>query len=425
MRLAAVRVERTVLLEALGEGVLDHAVEPTSLLLLVMLVVARGARRVAVTGLLAMTFVAVAVPGEAFVVRTSEGAVAVSADETIDDTLLIRGERVAIDGVVTGDVITGGGRVVIRGTVHGNVVAWAQYVDVDGEVGGSVLASGQFVVVQGRVSGSLYAFAQDVRITEGGSIDGGVASYSDSLAVEGGIARDVRAACGFIGITGSVQRNVGASATRGITVGPRSRIGGTLTAEVPDPDDPEIHPAAALGAEPVVRLADDGTSPSRYLTTSFYIRQALWLVAAFVTGWLLFRLAPGAADVRFETPATALRTLGVGFLCVVAMPVAAVIAGVTLVGLPVALVAFALWGLGIYLAKLPVALFLGRTFLGSYDSGGLAPALLLGLVAVFVAVNLPFVGWIVNLALTLIGVGVLFAWVVAAYRGGDVEPARL
>ena len=68
--------------------------------------------------------------------------------------------------------------------------------------------------------------------------------------------------------------------------------------------------------------------------------------------------------------------------------------------------------------------FLGRTILGPRDPGGPAPALLVGLLAVFVAVNLPFVGWIINLALTLVGVGVLFAWAMSTYRG-RTEPAGI
>ena len=77
------------------------------------------------------------------------------------------------------------------------------------------------------------------------------------------------------------------------------------------------------------------------------------------------------------------------------------------------------------MAKIPVALFVGRAFLGPRGAGEPAPALLVGLLAVFVAVNLPFVGWIVNLALTLIGLGGLFAWAMAAFRAGRVAPARV
>lgn len=242
------------------------------------------------------------------------------------------------------------------------------------------------------------------------------------LTMDGVVERDVLASAYRVELGGVVRRNVTAQAGR-ISVGPRSRIDGTLNARVGDPEDLRIEPGASLDAEPDVLLRND-ESPSRYLTASFYVRQALWLAAAFLMGWLLSRLAPGATAARLEDPAAVLRTLGVGFLCVVATPVAAVIAGVTLVGLPLALVALGVWALGIYLAKLPVAFFLGRTILGPRDPGGPAAALLVGLLAVFVAVNLPFVGWIINLALTLVGVGVLFARVMSTYRG-RTEPAGI
>ena len=394
----------------------------TTLLLLVLLAVARVSRRVVVTGLLAVLLTAVATRSEAIVVRQADGDFVVAAGETLDDTLVVGAERVIIEGTVTGDVIAGGGRVVIRGVVHGNLIAWAQYTEVTGDVGGSLFVSGQDITVQGSVGGGVHAFGQYLRILEGGRVGGSITSSTQMLTVDGVVERDVLAGAYRVELGGAVRRNVTAQAGR-ISVGPRSRIDGTLSARVGDSEDLRIEPGASLGAEPEVLLQND-ESPSRYLTASFYVRQVLWLAAAFLMGWLLFRLAPGATAVRFEDPAAALRTLGVGFLCVVATPVAAVIAGVTLVGLPLALVALGVWVLGIYLAKIPVAFFLGRTILGPRDPGGPAPALLVGLLAVFVAVNLPFVGWIVNLALTLVGVGVLFAWAMSTYRG-RTEPAGI
>ena len=393
------------------------------LLLLLAVPALSGSARRAVPALLAIVL-AVAVPAEAFVSRSSEDDVVVPAGEMVDDTLVARGERVLVDGVVTGDLIAGGQSVVIRGTVRGNVIAWAQSVDLAGDIGGSVFVSSQFVTVQGEVDGSLYVFSQDTRLVGGSRIGGGVASFSNTLTVEGSVGRGVQAAGYRVDVTGAVQGNVYANARR-VAVGPGSRVGGTLTVRIPDTNVLQIDPAATLAAEPVVRSWDDGSSPSRYLTGSFYRGQSVWLVAAFLTGWLFLWAAPGAAAVRFGTPPAVLRTLGVGFLCVVATPVAALIAGLTLVGLPLALVALALWALGIYLAKIPIALFLGRTLLGPRGAGGPALALLVGLLAVFVAVNLPFVGWIVNLALTLIGVGGLFAWALAAYRGSRGAPARV
>ena len=395
----------------------------TVLFMLVLLTFARTSRRVVITGLLAALLIAVAARSEAIVVNAAGGEFVVAAGETLDDTLVAGAERIVIEGTVTGDVIAGGGRVEIRGEVQGNLVAWAQYTEVTGEIGGSLFASGQYLTVRGPVGGGVYAFGQYLQVLEGGRVGGSIASSTQMLTVDGVVEGDVLAGAYRVEIGGVVRRSVTAQASR-ITVGPRSRIDGTLTARVTDPEDLRITPGASLGAEPEVRLLYEESSPSRYLTASFYVRQALWLAAAFLTGWLLSRLAPGATAVRFENPAEALRTLGVGFLCVVATPVAAVIAGVTLVGLPLALVTLGLWALGIYLAKIPVAFFLGRTFLGPRGLDGPAPALLVGLLAVFVAVNLPFVGWIINLALTLVGVGVLFTWAMSAYRR-NTEPVGI
>ena len=392
------------------------------LLLAVVLSVARTFRRPAVTGLLAVVFAALAAPGEAFVVRPSDDDVVVPAGDTIDDTLIASGDRIVVEGTVTGDVMAGARHIVIRGKVGGNLIAWAQYVEVDGEVGGSVFATGQEITVRGSVGGGVHGFAQHVRVIAGGRVAGSVASFGQTLAIDGVVERDVRASGGEVDVTGVVRRNLDAEAMR-ITLGAGSRVGGVLTAKVFDRDDLRIDPGAALGGEPAIVSRADGATPSPYLTGTFYLRQTLWLLAALLAGWLLFRLAPGAADVRFETPAAAIRTLGIGLLCVIAAPVAAVIAAVTLVGLPVAAVAIFLWALAIYLAKIPVALFLGRTILGPSGHGGLAPALLVGLLAVFVAVELPLIGWVIDLALTLIGVGVLCTWVLAAHRASRAVPA--
>ena len=48
--------------------------------------------------------------------------------------------------------------------------------------------------------------------------------------------------------------------------------------------------------------------------------------------------------------------------------------------------------------------------MGVNGPGGVPAALVVGLTTVLVAVNLPFVGWIVNVTLTLIGAGALSGW---------------
>ena len=391
-------------------------------LLVVVLTLAGAVRRPAATGLGLVMFGMVAVPGEAFVVRESDRIVVVPADETVDDTLVANGERIIIEGTVVGDLVAiAADRLEIRGVVRGNVLAAGRYVDVHGEVGGSVFASCEAVNVRGRVGGNLYALAQRVRVLEGGRIGGSVASFGETATIEGTVERSVRAAGGHVEVNGTVQRNVSAAAER-VTVGPQGRIAGSLTARVPEAGSLRIDPGAVLSESPDV-LWDDEASLGRYLTASFYVREVLWLLAALLTGGALFRIAPGAADIRFESLISALKALCLGSLCVLTIPVVAVI-GIALVGLPVAVAALGFLAVGLYLAKIVVAMLLGRAFVGTNGPGGLAAALVVGLTTVLVAVNLPFVGWIINVALTLIGTGALFSGIAYALRAGCSAPTR-
>ncbi len=326
-----------------------------------------------------------------------------------------------VNGTVTGDLIAAGCRVLIRGVVGGNVLAAAQEVEVEGDVGGTVFSAAQFITASGAVGGDLYGWGQGVEVEEGSRIDGNVVSGAATITIDGLVGRDVMAGGQSVEIEGTVQRNVTAVGER-ITVRQPGRIVGNLNAYVSNPDAVEVS-TGAIGGATSVNVPETESRRSEFLTGSFYVGQALRLAAAFLTGWLLFWLVPGAATARFETPLAALQQLGIGFLFVVAVPIAAVIAAITVIGLPLAVVSLVVWIAGLYLAKIVIAIFLGRRLLGRTSDDGIAVALLAGLVAIIVAVNVPYLGSFINLALTLVGVGVLFIWAITAYRSRTVLTA--
>ncbi len=169
-----------------------------------------------------------------------------------------------------------------------------------------------------------------------------------------------------------------------MTVAAPARIGGALTAHVRDADNVDVAPGATVAGGTDVRVAESPETRSKYLTVSFYLGIVLRIAAAFLTGWLLFGLAPRFADVRLDTTVATFKTVGIGFLCVIAVPVGALNVAVTVVGLPLAVIAVWLW--------------------------------LAGLVAVYVAANLPLIGRVINVAVTIAGMGVLFTQLVAWYR---------
>src|SRR5262249_48444756 len=141
---------------------------------------------------------------------------------------------------------------------------------------------------------------------------------------------------------------------------------------------------------------------------SFYVWQTIWLTAAFLAGLLLFWIVPALSRLRPATVRDLLASAGVGLLALVGLPVVALIAAVTLIGLPLGLIALACWLIAMYFAKIVVAGFLGRSLLEKNDThASTALVLLAGLVPIFIAINLPYVGGLVNFLLIVLGLGML------------------
>jgi Putative zinc-finger len=337
----------------------------------------------------------------AFDVRRSDKPLAVPADETIDDTLVVTAESATIDGTVNGDLIALGRQVTIRGTVKGNVFSLAQRVEVEGTVEGNVIGAAQSVQVRGHVGRNVYGFGQTVGIARGTTIDQNAMVFGAESDIDGTIGKDVIAGAGSI--------NVGAPA----------KIGGTFTARVGRNQDVRIAPGATITG--ATNIQTTPPAPSRYSTASFYVWQTIWLTGALLTGLVLFWLVPGLSRATFDGTAELLASVGIGFLTLVATPIAAVVAGITLIGLPLGMILFVCWLLACYLAKIVVAGFVGRSLLSGSNAQPIALILLVGLALIVIAINIPFVGPLINLFLIMIGLGVI---VMKTYRSPRFHPAH-
>jgi hypothetical protein len=192
-----------------------------------------------------------------------------------------------------------------------------------------------------------------------------------------------------------------------------ARIDGDLVTTTGRSSNVNIGAGAVVGGRTETRTPPP--APSRYTKPSFYIWQIIWLTAAFLSGLAALALFPGLLRLGFSTGTDLLISAGVGLAALVVVPVVAIIAAITLVGLPIAVTALAGWAIAVYLSKVVVAVFVGRSLL-SRDTGAQPSAalvLLAGLVPVFVAINLPYIGGLINLLLILFGLGAIAS---AIYR---------
>ena len=349
-----------------------------------------------------------AVPASALETRVAKGeddSITIRSGETIDDTLVAVGDTVNVDGVITGNLIVLTRRVTIKGTVAGDLISLSQYVDLDGAVKGNVFSCVQSLRLRGQVARSLYGIGEEIRIDAGARVDVDVIAFGQEVSTDGAVGRDLTAFAGSTHVRGAVGRNLTAR-TGHLRVLAPAQVGGHLTAYVKKKENLHVDSEVEIAGRQATHLPE-AKVPSRFYTrSSFYFWQALRLAAAFLTGLLLFWLFPTLFAARLETAGVVLRTMGVGFLALVATTVAAFVAAITLVGLPVALLGGVAWLAGLYLAKIFVAASLGQALMRSAGRRSFAVTLLVGLVISLAAINIPYAGWVIHFLFILLGLGI-------------------
>ncbi len=352
--------------------------------------------------------------------------VLVREGDVVDEDLYALANRVVVEGVVAGDLVVAANEVRITGRVDGDLVGVAGSAIIGGEVGGSVrLASGE-VVADGTIGEDL------VMLVGNASLDGQVGrdllALAGQVGLQGEVGRDVRGQFGTLRLGGRVGRNVevavggrplcgpfsGLQMCRetGLVVGAGAQVGGDVAYR-------SSQPASVSGAAEVDgRVIRRGELPANVrVRAAGRVLSVLVFLAFVVTGLVLLALLPriGTGAVRaarFHPWRSGL----LGLAVLVVLPFLAVLAAVTVVGLPVALILVALWILGLFAGPVPAVAALGNRLLGGRGSrfGGF----LLGSVVWGLLRLIPVVGAIVYGLTLLWGLG---AW--ASGVGADRGPA--
>lgn len=348
-------------------------------------------------------------PAEAIEIRTSEN-ISVDAGEIVDDTFVAFGRTVRIDGEVTGDLIAFAQSIEISGSVLGDIYTFGRTIEVEGQVGGGFAGFGQVIRIGDSIGQSVYGFAQSLRSSPDATIEGDLFAFGENIIVGGSVGRNVTVFGNTLTISGEVKRDV-TFAGRLATVQSSASIGGDIDVGLPDEDSLEVDSAAIVGGETIVEVPepDQDEGEDGLLSAWTIAWTALWLVTAFLSGLLLLWALPALRRVPLDNLTGILTSAGLGFVLVTATPVLAVVLAVTFIGLPAGLVIGAVWALSLYVSKIVVAHFLGNALLRPKQEGvrALLLPLLAGLVLVLIAVSLPYVGWVINLLLVIIGMGAM------------------
>lgn len=164
---------------------------------------------VSIFGLLAMLSLTFARPVSAFDGRSGERVV-IESDEVINDDLYVTAGELVMDGTVNGDLIAMGQTLTINGTVEGDVMAAGQTVVINGTVTGAVRMAGSVLLLAetSSIGGDILGAGYSLEVQEGSSVGQDIVFAGGQILIAGEVARNLHVATGAFELRGIVGGNV-------------------------------------------------------------------------------------------------------------------------------------------------------------------------------------------------------------------------
>ena len=345
----------------------------------------------------------------------SDDTVHIPDGEVINDDLYTGANIITIDGTINGDVWAAARIISIGGIVNNSVMAIAQTINISGDIGHTVRVAGETVNISGDIAGDLFVAGNEITMADNVHIKGDLLFGAGVIRINGIVDGDIKGRGGEIIIGCKVGGDLNLEVSE-LTILPTADIKGSLT--YIGEERATIQPGAQISGITTHKLpeAKEEQSETFLLALLSSIKtKFIGFLMALLSGLLIIlitpkRLASIAESIRSRPGPSA----GWGAIVLLVTPIAAVIICITIIGLPVGLIALALWGLAIYLAQIPVGLFLGQWIISHFrdvedNRGIMIGALATGLIILKLLSLIPYFGFFIGLAVILFGPGAVIA----------------
>jgi hypothetical protein len=324
----------------------------------------------------------------------------------------VSGCPVSVERPVTGDLIAAGCDVDVLAEVDGDLVVVGGNLRLAAPVKQSLYAAGGKISIESEVRRNVRVGGGRVEIAPNAKIGGNVTIGGGEVEIDGAIGGYLEVGGGSVRINGPVAGDVEVGAGE-VELGPDARIEGKLSYE--SGDEIARDPAAQVrgGLERIEREerwpAWQHASHDRAAGHGWLWSLGLLAIAAILAAALPYFYLGVAQTARMRWPLSLL----IGFVVVVCVPVVAVLAIVTLVGIPLALALIALYFVLLLAGYVSAGIALGELVLQRWgaaraaSTGWRIAAAVLAVLVMSLAGRTPFVGSLITLAAVLMGIGAL------------------
>jgi cytoskeletal protein CcmA (bactofilin family) len=339
--------------------------------------------------------------------------VVIAENEVINSDYFVGGDTVKILGTVNGDLYAGGGTVIIDGIVNGDVLAAGGTVTINGTVSQNVRIAGGQLNVNGDVGRNITAAGGNIDVSSSATVNGSLVVVGGNLNIDAPINGNLYAGVGNLtlsnAINGNVEVGVGtATLTDGAKVNGNfdywseedasiaqgASISGTVTKQIPSSNFDQEKMTADAGK---LRDIFGGTA------------KVISIFSTIIVGLLFFKLFPNFSEDAVTTLVSRpWASVSLGFVVLFGAPILMFFVLITIIGIPISLIVFAMYFIYLYVAKFIVLIWAGKYFSKKLDKK-MNPywTFILGLVVYTVVTFIPIVGGLTRFFTLLFGLGAL------------------
>lgn len=349
--------------------------------------------------------------------ESDESTVVIDTDRSV----VLVGGSVTPSKRVPENLVAAAGRIVVDQPVGKNAVLAAGAIDLRAPVGGSLRAAAGSITISAKVDGSASVAGGEVRLPREAAIAGAARIFAGTITIDGSIGGPLRASADRIIINGTVDGDVKVAADE-LVLGPGAHIGGAL--QYASANELVKGEGATVAGTVTRKQAHDVRDAEEMLPRVSRGAKIFGAIVSYLAllgcGALFLAIAPifsvEAPDRIKSAPG---RSLGMGLLAVIGVPLLAVLFMLTIIGIPVGAMLVALYPLLLLFGFIVGTLFAANAAtslaklrppptvaraIGHY-AVALALVMLLG--------RVPGVGGFVILVLVVLGIG---AFGVEVYR---------
>ena len=333
------------------------------------------------------------------------GSITINAP--VHGDLIIAGGTVIINDSVTNDILVAAGRVVLNGFVSDDIRCAGGTIRISKNVTGEVVVTGGSIIIEKGVTiGSLLAAGGN--ITVDGNINGEVKGTFGELILNGNTAKNIDCRGGKITVNGNIGGK-SVLAARNIIIGNNAVFNSDVRywSKHGSVDFKQSLKNGKAIYDPSISI---GSAEWYYLGAATILGLLWYLGMAFLMILIVEYLFPvsmkKAANTLFNST---LKSLGFGFLFFIAVPVIALVAIITVIGVPVGILLVFCYIVLIVLATVITSVVAANWFNNRYNKNWNFWRLSLAAFGIFILLKLvsaaPFVGWLTLILLVCVSFG--------------------